>query len=155
MGKALLPLNLVLGGMPVQTFTREKFNTDMAVGDVLENAVRAKLEAKGWHVVHVPGKFAYWDFAISKGAVTSKLEVKHDKMSDTTGNYCIEKRWLSHTIASILIIGTPTEAYMIPVDEVRELVKTCIDVRQVGDQATNQGYLFPKYQIIAKAKKFF
>jgi hypothetical protein len=135
-------------------FTKEKFNTDMAVGDVLENAVRAKLEAKGWHVTHITGKFVYWDFAISKGPVTSKLEVKHDKMSDTTGNYCIEKRWLEHTIASILIIGTPQEAYMIPVDEVREMVKGCTDIRQVGDQQTNQGYLFPKYQVIEKSQRF-
>ncbi|MDQ3816138.1 MAG: hypothetical protein M3362_00420 [Acidobacteriota bacterium] len=138
--------------MSVQTLS--KFQADIRVGDVLENAVRAKLEAQGWHCVHVPGKFAYWDFAISRGDMTSKLEVKHDRLSDSTGNYCIEKRWLEHTIASILIIGTPQEAYMIPVDDVKELVKGCTDVRQVGDQATNQGYLFPKYQIIAKAKRF-
>jgi hypothetical protein len=140
--------------MPVQELTREKFNSDMAVGDVLENAVRAKLEAQGWHVTHITGKFVYWDFAISKGGMTSKLEVKHDRLSDTTGNYCIERRWLQHTIASILIIGTPQEAYMIPVDEVRELVKTCTDIRQVGDQQSNTGYLFSKHQIIAKAKRF-
>jgi hypothetical protein len=74
-------------------------------------------------------------------------------MSDTTGNYCIEKRSLERTIASILIIGTPKEAYMIPVDELKKLVQGYTP-RQTGDTPDNLSYLIPKTVFIPLAKRF-
>lgn len=130
------------------------FKKDVSRGGVLEDAVRKKLEANGWHVTHVGGKFHYWDFAISKGSMCCKVEVKHDIKSDETGNYCIEHQWLKHTLASLLIIGTPKEAYMIPIDEVRKIVSGWKDVRDVGDQQLNFSSIIPKHLIINKAKRF-
>lgn len=130
-----------------------KLQQDIKRGAVLEDLVKAKLEAQGWHCTHVEGRFKYWDFAISKAGMVSKLEVKYDYMSDKTGNYCIELNWLSHTIASILLIGTPIEAWMISVDEVKKLVEDYTP-RQTGDLLTNLSYLIPKQVLINKATRF-
>jgi Holliday junction resolvase-like predicted endonuclease len=134
--------------MPTRTV---QVQTDIKRGEVLENAVRAKLEAQGWHVTHVGGKFHYWDFAINKAGMVAKVEVKHDAMSDQTGRYAIENRWLSHTVASLLIIGTPKEAYMIPVDQVRKLPGREV---QMGDTLDNRGKLVEKADLISKAIRF-
>lgn len=132
---------------------KEKVLADIKTGERLEQAVKDKLEKNGWHCVHVPGKFKYWDFAISKGSMVSKVEVKYDRRSDETGNYAIEKKWLDETIASLLIIGTLDEAYMIPVDDVRELVKGCY-FRQMGDSPLNEGWPVYKPMLINKAQRF-
>lgn len=121
---------------------------------MLEDLVQAKFERQGWHCTHVPGNFKYWDFAISKNGMVSKVEVKYDAASDKTGNYCIELRWLDHTIASLLIIGTPLEAWMILVDEVRKLVKESNNIRQTGDSLNNFSALIPKSKLISKATRF-
>lgn len=131
-----------------------KLQTDIKRGTVLEELVKIKLEAKGFHCTHVPGNFKYFDFAISKGPLVSKVEVKFDAMSDKTGRYCIELRWLDHTIASLLIIGTPLEAWVISVDEVKKLVAECNDFRQTGDRQDNISALISKPALIARATRF-
>jgi len=147
------PQGLRTLGMQAQ-FTRQQFKTDIKRGAVLENAVRAKFEAKGFHVTHVDKKFKYWDFAISKGDICSKVEVKADYRSDETGNYCLEKKSLDNTIASLMVIGTPQEAYLIPIDEVRKLFNEATDIRDVGDIRGNYSAIIPKYKLIERAQKF-
>jgi hypothetical protein len=135
-------------------FTKEKFNTDIKRGTVLEDLVRQKFEARGFFVTHIEGKFKYWDFAVSRGNLTAKVEVKNDLRSTETGNFCLEKQSLDNTIASLMVIGTPQEAYLIPTDEVRKLFHEATDIRDVGDQRGNYSAIIPKWKLIEKAKRF-
>ncbi len=50
-----------------------KLQRDIKRGAVLEDLVKAKLEARKWYCTHIPGRFKYFDFAISKDGMGGTL----------------------------------------------------------------------------------
>jgi len=68
-------------------------------------------------------------------------------MSEKTGNYCLEQKSLEHTTSQFLIIGTRQEAYILSMDQARELFNQ-YPHRQVGDFYDNFAALVPR-QIFA------
>jgi len=68
-------------------------------------------------------------------------------MSDTTGNYALEEKSLAQTQSQYLVIGTPNQAYLVPIAEARKLFNQ-YPKRQTGDFADNYSALVPKTAFI-------
>jgi hypothetical protein len=64
-------------------------------------------------------------------------------MSDQTGNYCLERKSLLQTRSAYLIIGTPQESYIVPMNEARRLYNE-YPKRQTGDFSDNFSAIIPK-----------
>lgn len=91
-----------------------KMKIDVKRGEVFEDYVEGYFKQRGWTVKRAKGHVPAYDLILSKGTSSIYVEVKHDLMSDKTGNYALEQASLEHTQSSVLIIGTPEEAYAIP-----------------------------------------
>lgn len=85
---------------------------------------------------------------LTRGATSIALEVKHDILSDSTGNYALEKKSLEQTQSDILIIGTPKELYALPMDTARKLYQA-FPKKQTGDYQNNISALVPKQVFIS------
>jgi len=125
------------------TFTHTKFKRDIARGSLFEDYVEEYFKKRGWTVHRARGKIPAYDLIITRGTSSIYIECKYDEMSDLTGNYCLEKASLDHTKSSVLIIGTPKEAYALPMDIARALFNQ-YPKRQTGDLANNYSALIPK-----------
>lgn len=129
--------------MPVRTLTKEIFNQDLKRGQELEDYVETYFKARGWSVKRARGYIPAYDAILTKGATSIAVEVKHDAMSELTGNYAIEKKTLEQTQSDILIIGTVQECYALPMDTARKLYQA-FPKKQTGDQLSNLSALVPK-----------
>jgi hypothetical protein len=133
--------------MPIQELTKEHLQTDLKRGAILEDFVADYFSKRGWATHRAKGKVPSYDIIITKGAKSLWLEVKHDVMSDTTGNYCLEQKSLTQSKSHILVIGTPHELYALPMNTARELFNE-YPKRQTGDFADNMSALIPKSVLI-------
>jgi hypothetical protein len=120
-----------------------KLKIDIARGAVFEQHVEDYFKRRGWSVKRAKGNIPSYDLILTKGRTSVLVEVKHDIMSDKTGNYALEQASLEHTQSAVLIIGTPQEAYAIPMDTARELFNK-YPKRQTGDFIWNISALVPK-----------
>jgi hypothetical protein len=116
---------------------------DLARGSVMEDFVEDYFKRRGWSVKRAKGNVPAYDLCVTKDRSSIYLEVKHDLMSDKTGNYVLEQASLEHTQSSVLIIGTPSEAYAIPMDTARELFNQ-YPHKQTGDFWWNVSAIVPK-----------
>ena len=116
---------------------------DVRRGAVFEDFVEGYFKQRGWAVKRAKGNVPAYDLILTRGTSLIYVECKYDQMSDKTGNYALEQRSLEHTQSSVLIIGTPQEAYAIPMDTARELCNI-YPKRQTGDFAFNFSALVPK-----------
>lgn len=116
---------------------------DIARGEVFELWVEDYFKRRGWTVKRAKGNVPAYDLCITKGRSSIYLEVKHDLMSDKTGNYALEQASLEHTQSTVLIIGTPREAYVLSMDEARKLFNE-YPKKQTGDFAFNFSAIVPK-----------
>jgi hypothetical protein len=133
--------------MPIQELTREHLQEDLKRGKLLEDFVAEYFSKRGWAIHRAKGKVPAYDLIITKGTKSLWIEVKHDILSDTTGNYCLEQKSLSQSKSHILIIGTREELYALPMETARELFNE-YPKRQTGDFADNISALIPKYSLI-------
>jgi hypothetical protein len=129
--------SLVLEGM------YPKMAQDIKRGEVFENYVESYFKRRGWSVKRAKGNTPAYDMVLTRGTSSIYVECKYDLMSDKTGNYCLEFASLQHTQSTVLVIGTPNEAYALSMDEARKLFNQ-YPHRQVGDIFTNMGALVPK-----------
>jgi len=99
------------------------------------------------------GKFSKWDVRITKGTCHKTYEIKADKLSAKTGNFCIEYECsgkpsgLAITEADYygyFVIGKEDECYIIPTDVLRkECVKPFVRSCSCGDGYRARAYLLP------------
>ena len=120
-----------------------KMAQDIKKGQVFENYIESYFKRRDWSVKRAKGHVPAYDLQITKDRTSLLVEIKHDMMSDETGNYCLEKASLDHTKSDYLVIGTPNEAYLVKMDTARKLF-TQYPHRQVGDFSWNEGALIPK-----------
>lgn len=136
----------------MQTNTKQKFKQDLARGNILEDFVADYFIKRGWTIQRAVGYSPAYDMQITRGSSSILLEIKHDILSDTTGNYAFESRALTHSKSDILVIGTMNELYYLPMQKARELFNQWPKV-QTGDIASNYSALVPKQVLINQAKR--
>jgi len=110
---------------------------------LFEDHVADYFANRGWSIKRAKGNVPGWDLIITKNRTSVYVEVKHDIASDRTGNYALELDSLEHTQSDYLIIGTPTEAYILSVTAARKLFNQ-YPKRQTGDFAWNYSAIVPK-----------
>lgn len=109
----------------------------------MEDYVEGYFKARGWTVKRAKGNTPSYDICITRGRQSFYIEVKHDLASDRTLNYALEFASLEHTKSDFLIIGTPSEAYLLSIEEARNLFNK-YPHRQTGDMYDNFSALVPK-----------
>jgi len=119
-----------------------KMKIDIARGGIFEDYVEDYFKQRGWTVRRAKGNVPSYDIIITRGRSSIPIEIKHDLMSETTGNYCLEQKSLEQTKSDYLIIGTPTLAYILPIEEARRLFNE-YPKKQTGDFAWNFSALVP------------
>ena len=77
-----------------------------------------------------------------------RVEVKYDYRSEDTGNVCIERSSLDYSTADIFVIGTIGNAYVLSLNQAKELYKNATDKRCVGDIAQNWCAIIPKSSLL-------
>jgi hypothetical protein len=102
------------------------------------------------------GKFSKWDVRIKKGDGYKSFEIKADKLSAKTGNFCIEYECsgrpsgLATTEADYygyFVIGEKDDCYIIPTDVLRkECVKPFVKSLRCGDGYRARAYLLPVHE---------
>lgn len=125
-----------------------KFEKDLAQGKKYEVESLNYLDYDTYEMKE--GYFKEYDLTIFKDGTPTKIEVKSDRQSSTTGNMAIEYECknkpsgLSATTADywiyFVVHKDKDECYKIPTDELRELVKDCRKVRG-GDNYMSRMYL--------------
>jgi hypothetical protein len=140
-------LRLALGGMPVRTLTNEIFNADLKRGQELEDYIEEYFKGRGWSVKRARGNIPAYDAILTKEATSIAVEIKHDILSDSTGNYALEGKSLQQTQSDILIIGTVRECYALPISTAKKLYNA-FPKKQTGDQLYNISALVPKQVFI-------
>src|SRR6266851_5384249 len=99
MGYCLLLLSLVLGGMSSRQFIQDRER-----GKPGQQYVAEMLRSWGHEVEEVPdGYFPGYDLKLKIGGT---IEVKHDYLSEKTGNVFLELEALNHSQADWLAIVT-------------------------------------------------
>ena len=116
---------------------------DVARGEVFESFVEDYFKRRGWTVKRAKGNVPAYDLCITKGPRSFYLECKYDELSDITNNYCLEQASLEHTKSDYFIIGTPSLAYVLTVEEARKLFNQ-YPHKQTGDFAFNFSAIVPK-----------
>jgi hypothetical protein len=127
---------------------KEKLQIDIKRGAILEDYVQAYFERRGFKIHRAKGYIPAYDLIATKGQQSIYVEVKHDEMSDSTGNYCLEKKSLDQSKSHILVIGTPQECYALPMETARKLYQD-FPKKHTGDQQQNVSALVPKSVFIS------
>lgn len=104
------------------------------------------------------GCFKEYDFELTRGDTKIKVEVKSDRLTQKTGNLCIE--WecnkkpsgLTATTADYWVYyaindNKEDDVYMFPIDDLRELAPKYRSVAG-GDEWRSRMYLVPKTKVI-------
>ena len=134
--------------------SNEKFKRDLAQGHVYETKA---LKYFDYDTVDVKtGYFKDYDFEFTKDGKTKRVEVKSDGMASKTGNLCIEYSYkgkpsgVKATTADywvhFVVYDDTDEAYIIPVADLKTLVRGCRAVKS-GDNYNAMSYLLPKYKV--------
>lgn len=127
----------------MRPFTKTQFKRDIARGNILEDFGDEWFKKRDWSVLKAKGNCPQYDRVYTKDRTSIWIEYKHDEMSDVTGNYCLEGKTLQVTQAHYLIIGTPKEAWILPIDTARSLYNI-FPKRMVGDLPNNWAALVPR-----------
>jgi hypothetical protein len=125
-----------------------KFNIDLVRGAVFEDWFCEYRRKRGGRPVKTSGFFPAFDVE-DQGRT---YELKHDIYSNRTGNYALEKRSLEKSKADFLVIGTPSEAYFLPLETARTIYRAYPE-RRIGDSPDNWGVLVPKQELINYAQR--
>lgn len=93
--------------MPTTTY----FKTQKKTGRYFEGMMRPILAEKGMEVIDSE-KERYsvkkgYDCIVRINGGSAKIEFKYDRMSEQTGNVCMELEALQHSTADILVYGLP------------------------------------------------
>jgi hypothetical protein len=112
------------------------FKKDLEFGKIYEKKALEYLEYE--KVEFIEGCFKEYDFIITNNNIEYKIEVKADRLGAKTGNLVIEYECskklsgISSTTANFwlyfIIYENKEECYKIPVDELKELIKSCRSV---------------------------
>ena len=131
-----------------------KFQNQLSQGRRYEKKCLEYLEYDS--VKHMKGYFKEYDLIFTKDDEKIKIEVKSDRQASKTGNLAIEyecnKKGSGITTTEadywIYFIVHPDrdECYKIPIEDLRDLVKTCIKVSG-GDGMRSRLYLLNKSKI--------
>lgn len=139
----------------------KKFEDSQQVGDIAEYLLMCKLKDRGFTSKKVPGKHSEYDIVATKRDKVYTIEVKYDLKSEQTGNVAIElsktingnieKSGLSITTADIIAYKFPSDDYFyfIQTSKLREIIKTCRDIRRGGDNNSVTLAIYPKAQFKA------
>jgi hypothetical protein len=120
-----------------------KMLQDIKRGATFEDHIEEYFQRRGWTIKRAKGNVPGWDMCLTRGTSSIYVECKHDLMSDKTGNYALERASLEHTQSSVLIIGTPQEAYALSMEDARKLFNQ-YPKKQTGDFAFNFSAIVPK-----------
>ena len=110
---------------------------------MFEDYVAEYFRKHGWTIKRAVGNIPAYDLILTKGRTSILVEIKYDEMSEKTQNYCLELASLEHTKSDYLVIGTPSLAYLITVEEARKLFNQ-YPHKQTGDFMWNVSALVPK-----------
>ena len=132
----------------------QKFNEQLSQGQKYEKKCLEYLEYDT--VVHKEGYFKEYDLVINKDGVDIKIEVKSDRQASRTGNLAIEYECnkkpsgITSTEADywiyFIVYPDRDECYIIPIEKLRELVKSCHKVRG-GDGMRSKMFLLNKEKV--------
>jgi|GEM_PF-2773708 len=125
----------------------QKMAQDIKRGKVFEDYIEEFFRSRGWTIKRAKGNTPAYDQIITRGKTSIPIEIKHDLMSDQTGNYCLERKSLLQTQSAYLIIGTPQEAYILPMNEARRLYNR-YPKKQTGDVPDNISAIIPKEKFL-------
>jgi len=131
--------------------TSQQFKRDLKRSQPLVNWVDGWFQSKGFRTSQTKGKASY-DLRATKveGRRLSdyRVEVKYDYRSEDTGNICIERSSLDYSTADIFVIGTIGNAYILSLNQAKELYKNADDKRCVGDISGNWCAIIPKSSLL-------
>lgn len=133
------------------------FNTDLILGHYYEKKAILYLDYDNYKIID--GYHKEYDIIISKNGITTKIEVKTDRLAYKTGNIVIEYEYnnkpsgIETTTADfwIYFVINPNkeECYKFPIEELKNIVKNCKTVRG-GDGYKSKLYIIKK----SKLKKY-
>lgn len=100
-------------------------------------------------------RFVEWDVKVRRGQLEAKYEVKADRLTAKTGNFCIEYECagqpsgISTTQANyyayFVLDGSHQDLYLIPVERIKELIaQGAYKKMNGGDGYRSRFYLIPK-----------
>ncbi len=127
----------------------DTFKRDLSNGKLIEYKHLAILQKIFPDTVSIDGYCKEWDIFIP--SLDIGIEIKSDKMSQTTGNIVVEVEFngkpsaLSTTKSSWWVFDTGKEHMVVHVDRLRELVKQFNPVSFIGkgDSKSKKAYLIP------------
>lgn len=132
----------------------QKFNEQLSQGHKYEKESLEYLEYDT--VKHMKGYFKEYDLIINKDGFKTKIEVKSDRQASKTGNLCIEyecnnkSSGITSTEADFwiyfIVYPDRDECYIIPIEDLRELVKFSRKVKG-GDGMRSRCYLLNKSMV--------
>lgn len=129
------------------------FQNDLKFGNFYENKLISDLKLE--NVTMAPSK-KFYDWDIMANNIT--YEVKTDRYTSRTGNFCIEFRCnnnpsgISTSKADYYayyvtpnLKGAKDELYLIPTNDLKQIIKNNnFQVRNLGDNKKSECYLIPK-----------
>jgi hypothetical protein len=131
--------------------TSQQFRKDLKRSQPLVDWVDGWFQSKGFKTSQTKGKAPY-DLRATKveGMRLSdfRVEVKFDEKSLETHNLCIERSSLDYSTADIFIIGTVRNAYILSLDQAKQLYHDAPDKRCVGDIPGNWCAIIPKSSLL-------
>lgn len=100
-------------------------------------------------------RFPDWDVRIRRGALEAKYEVKADRLTAKTGNFCVEyecagqpsgiRTTKADHYAYFVVNGNNHELYLIPIERLRQYIETSTPKKMNGgDGYRSRFYLIPK-----------
>jgi hypothetical protein len=133
------------------------FQSDLLLGKKYELLLLDYLPKDEYtDVEFAPNKrFVEWDVKLKNGALEAKYEVKSDRITAKTGNFCLEYECsgqpsgISTTQADyyayFVIHGNDHDLYLIPVSHIKDLVaQGAYKKMSGGDGYRSRFYLIPK-----------
>jgi hypothetical protein len=133
------------------------FQNDLLLGKKFELLLLDYIDRNEYQEVEfAPNKrFVEWDVKIVNGMLEAKYEVKADRLTAKTGNFCIEYECsgepsgISTTQANyyayFVLSGSSHELYIIPVERIKELIgQGAYKKMGGGDGYRSRFYLIPK-----------
>ncbi len=134
------------------------FSEDLKFGNIYENMLLNYIPEDFDEVIFAPKdeKFSLWDVKIAKGNYVCKYEVKADRWTNKTGNFCIEYEcfgkpsgiatseadvWAYFVVKS----NSDQDCYLIPTKYIKSLIEEgCYRKMLAGDRQRSKCFLIPK-----------
>lgn len=132
------------------------FNSDLLLGKQYELMLLDYIDKDEYTDVELaPNKrFVEWDVKVTRGGLEAKYEVKCDRLTAKTGNFCIEYECSGHPsgintteanyYAYFVLHGTSHDLYLIPVERIRAVISSGCKKMNGGDGYRSRFYLIPK-----------